>query len=187
MKKYLRLLRGALVLVLFKRASEEGRSRILEDIEIYSRKNEDKRDLLILFFDESQRSFRNVFYYRIEWERRQKKLLNIVKRIYKPCATIEIWGDIGGGLKIAHNYCVINDKKCGKHLNVMQGVTVGAYNGSPVIGDDVVIFANATVFGPITIGNTAVIGAGAVVNKDVPEKAVVAGNPFKILSYEKKF
>lgn len=187
LKKYLRVLRGAIVLVLFKRASEECRSRICEDIEIYSRKNVDKRDLLILFFDESQKSFRNVFYYRIEWDRRQRRLLNIVRKIFKPCATIEIWGDIDGGLKIAHNYCVINVKKCGKHLNVMQGVTIGAYNGSPVIGDDVMVFANATVFGPITIGNTAVIGAGAVVNKDVPEKAVVAGNPFKILSYEKKF
>ena len=187
-KKCIRVLRGgALILVLFNRASEDCRRKIQEDIEIYSKKNTNKRDLLILFFDESQRSFRNVFYYRIEWEKRQKKLLSIAKKLLKACDTIEIWGDIDGGLKIAHNYCVINVKKCGKHLNVMQGVTIGADGGSPIIGDNVVIFANAVVFGPITVGNEAVIGAGTIVNKDIPEKAVVAGNPFKILSYERKF
>lgn len=187
-KRCIRVLRGGvLILLLFNRTSEECKNRICEDIEIYSKKNESKKDLLALFFDEGQRSFRNVFYYRVAWENQQKKLLGVAKKIFKPCNTIEIWGDIDGGLKIAHNYCVINVKKCGKHLNVMQGVTIGADGGSPVIGDDVVIFANATVFGPIIIGDGAVVGAGSVVNRDVPSKAIVAGNPFKVISYDKKF
>ncbi|MBQ2069960.1 MAG: sugar O-acetyltransferase, partial [Bacilli bacterium] len=35
----------------------------------------------------------------------------------------------------------------------------------------------------VTIGNKAVIGAGSVVTKDVPESCVVAGNPARIIRY----
>ncbi len=43
------------------------------------------------------------------------------------------------------------------------------------------IGSNATILGGITIGERAVIGAGAVVTRDVPDDAVVAGNPARIL------
>lgn len=43
------------------------------------------------------------------------------------------------------------------------------------------IGSNATILCGITIGENAMIGAGAVVTKDVPANAVVAGNPGKIL------
>lgn len=43
------------------------------------------------------------------------------------------------------------------------------------------IGSNATILGGITIGERAIVGAGAVVTKDVPDFAVVAGNPAKIL------
>ncbi|MNG37879.1 dTDP-3-amino-3,6-dideoxy-alpha-D-galactopyranose 3-N-acetyltransferase [compost metagenome] len=43
--------------------------------------------------------------------------------------------------------------------------------------------ANATLLPGITIGKYAMVGAGAVVTKDVPEYAVVAGNPAKIIRY----
>jgi acetyltransferase-like isoleucine patch superfamily enzyme len=42
--------------------------------------------------------------------------------------------------------------------------------------------ANAVILGAITIGDGAVIGAGAVVLKDVPARAVVAGNPARVIS-----
>ena len=49
-------------------------------------------------------------------------------------------------------------------------------------GDNVVIFAGAKVLGSINVGDGAVIGANAVVVKDVPENAVVAGIPAKVIS-----
>jgi len=52
-----------------------------------------------------------------------------------------------------------------------------------VIGNDVWIGANAILFSGIKIGNGAIIGAGAVVNKDVPDYAIVAGVPAKIIRY----
>ena len=39
------------------------------------------------------------------------------------------------------------------------------------------------VFGDITVGNNVIIGANSVVNKDVPDNAIVAGAPAKILRY----
>jgi len=45
------------------------------------------------------------------------------------------------------------------------------------------IGANATLLPGVTIGRYAMIGAGAVVTKDVPERAVVVGNPGKIIRY----
>jgi len=50
-----------------------------------------------------------------------------------------------------------------------------------VIGDDVWIGANAVVLDGVTIGNGAVIAAGAVVNKDVPPLAIMAGVPAKLV------
>lgn len=43
--------------------------------------------------------------------------------------------------------------------------------------------ANATLLPGITIGKNAMVGAGAVVTKDVPDNAVVVGNPAKIIRY----
>ena len=50
-----------------------------------------------------------------------------------------------------------------------------------IIGDDVWIAEGATLLGGITVGDGAVIGAHAVVTKDVPPRTVVAGNPARIL------
>lgn len=45
------------------------------------------------------------------------------------------------------------------------------------------IGANATILCGITIGEGAMVGAGAVVTKDVPSRAVVVGNPARITRY----
>ena len=50
------------------------------------------------------------------------------------------------------------------------------------IADNVSIGNNATIL-PVKVGRASLIGAGAVVTKDVAEYAVVAGNPAKVLRY----
>ena len=48
------------------------------------------------------------------------------------------------------------------------------------------IGANATILPGVTVGEDAMVGAGAVVVSDIPEGAVVVGNPAKIIRYFKK-
>lgn len=52
-----------------------------------------------------------------------------------------------------------------------------------VINKGASIGANSTILPGITIGKNAMIGAGSVVTKDVPENAVVVGNPAKIIRF----
>jgi acetyltransferase-like isoleucine patch superfamily enzyme len=52
-----------------------------------------------------------------------------------------------------------------------------------VVGNDVWIGANALIMGGISIGDGAIIGAGAIVTKDVPSYAIVGGIPAKIIRY----
>ncbi len=114
------------------------------------------------------------------------KLIEIITGIDLPC-----YAEIGEGLLINHFggifiHCQV---KIGKYCSLSQNVTIGLGGrgeqlGCPKIGDRVYVAPGAKIFGKITIGNDVAIGANAVVNKDVPDKAVVVGVPAKIVSYK---
>ncbi|KOR81013.1 acyltransferase [Peribacillus frigoritolerans] len=53
--------------------------------------------------------------------------------------------------------------------------------GEVVIGDEVLIGANSTILPGLSIGDGAIVSAGTLVHKDVPEGAFVGGNPMKII------
>lgn len=96
--------------------------------------------------------------------------------------------EIGKGTKLGYGGIgvVIHSKSViGKDCVIGQNVTVGGgnsrYPGLPRIGDNVHINHGACVFGGITIGNNVTIGANAVVNRSVPDNAIAAGVPAKVL------
>ena len=133
--------------------------------------------------------FRNIFYYRT---RRYHFMRGVCRFFLKPVITVEIaGGEISKGLRIDHNYCVIRPYAAGENLTVRNGVTIGKGKASggnglvqPVLGDNVDIYANAVIFGGIHIGNNVRVGAGTVVNKDVPDNCTVVGNPMRIIMHE---
>lgn len=133
------------------------------------------------------KSYRNTFYFRVG---DSVFLRHISRWLIRPLDTIEIHGTIGEGFRVFHNYCVIHPHNAGKNFTVHHGVTIGKGNPckdnssivNPIIGDNVEIFSNAVVFGGINIGNNVQIGAGAVVNKNVPDNCTVIGNPMRIIA-----
>ena len=66
-------------------------------------------------------------------------------------------------------------------LNAKIRRTCLEYGKPIVIGDDSWMGGNCCVLPGVTIGKRVIVGAGAVVTKDVPDDAVVAGNPAKII------
>lgn len=70
---------------------------------------------------------------------------------------------------------------------VFNPETMGAYAGEvagygdTVVGNDVWLGYGATVLPGVTIGDGAIVGAKAVVSRDVPSYAIVAGNPARVV------
>ena len=61
------------------------------------------------------------------------------------------------------------------------GEEIEYYTGKIIVKDNVVIGAKAIILYNVTIGHDALIAAGSVVTKDVPDYAIVGGNPAKII------
>ncbi len=57
----------------------------------------------------------------------------------------------------------------------------GGRDGLPILGDDVKIYDSAKVFGPVTVGDGARVGAGCTVFKDVPPGGVVVPVPSRVI------
>ena len=93
---------------------------------------------------------------------------------------------IGDYVTIGPDVCILG----GGHNYEDTEIPMGQQGNKPitklVIGNDVWIGARAIILGNTNrIGNGVIIGAGSVVTKPVPDYAVVAGNPAKIIKYRK--
>ncbi len=102
--------------------------------------------------------------------------------------------EIGDGLYIGHygSIIVAPEARIGHNCSLAQNVTIGKAptaegHGAPTIGNRVFIAAHSVIVGPITVGDDVVICAGSVVIKSVPARAVVMGNPARVVSYDGSF
>lgn len=88
----------------------------------------------------------------------------------------------GGIGVVIHKNSVI-----GKNCQIGSNVTIGGRSGHPkvpIIGNDVYLATGSKILGPIKIGNNVTVGANAVVLKDVPANAIVAGVPAKVIRFK---
>jgi serine acetyltransferase/thymidylate kinase len=110
--------------------------------------------------------------------RRRTPVLAKLLRILLNC---DVYCRIHSPILMAHPYGIVihADTVIGHRVTVMQQVTLGAkdrgVHAAPVIGDDVYIGAGAKVLGAVRVGHGAVIGANAVVTRDVPSYCTVVG------------
>jgi serine O-acetyltransferase len=102
--------------------------------------------------------------------------------------------EIGDGLYIGHfgGIMVAPEARIGYNCSMAQNVTIcvagrAAERGAPTIGNRVFIGAHSVIVGRIAIGEDAMICAGSVVTRPVPPRAVVVGNPARVISYEGSF
>lgn len=122
--------------------------------------------------------FRNLLIYRNRYRRMFRYWIALW---YKPVDTLYLQAkEIGGGLFIQHGFAtMVSAESVGENCWINQQVTIG-FNGTgraPIVGDNVMITCGAKVLGSITIGNNAVIGANAVVVRDVEAGSVMGGVP----------
>lgn len=121
--------------------------------------------------------------------RRSSVLASVVKQLNQILTGADLaWeASVGAGLVLYHPSGVVIGPQCvlGVECKIQQGVTVGGSGApdtgeavpSPRIGDNVALGAGARVIGPVQIGNSARIGANAVVTKSVPAFATAVGVP----------
>lgn len=83
---------------------------------------------------------------------------------------------IGDGCQIGHNvvFATLNHEMAAERRSV-------TYPAPIVLGKNVWVGSNATILQRVTIGDNAVIGAGAVVTKDVAANTVVGGVPARFI------
>ena len=98
---------------------------------------------------------------------------------------------IGNRLFIDHGMGVVIGETCeiGDDVILYQGVTLGGTGKEkgkrhPTIGNNVVISSGAKVLGSFTVGDGAIVGANAVVLREVPPNCTVVGIPGRIVKQD---
>lgn len=161
--------------------------RIVEDLKRYSGGSAVKALYSILL----NSNFQMILWYRIahgfgkiHLSLISKIIMYFHKLIY--ACDIDYRADIGGGFKIFHGIGIVIGAEvvCGKNCTLYQGVNLsgnlgkrklinGKETGQPFLHDNVTLYAQSCIIGPVEIGAGSSIGANAVITSDVPPHTVV--------------
>jgi serine O-acetyltransferase len=130
-----------------------------------------------LFFD---RGVSAVFIYRMSnwcYLHKMNFLAIILKQlnIFVNRCDIAYQSEIGKGFRVLHAFgTVIVECTIGENFTICHNATIGKSGaGLPFIGNHVTVFPGSMIAGNVTIGDSSMIGANAVVLKDVPANSTV--------------
>lgn len=133
----------------------------------------------IFYFRKTQNA--NNFLSKLFWQ------VLLRRQMIKTGIQIPYQTKIGEGFRIVHfGSIVVNPAAViGRNFNISEGCLIGnsqgRKKGTPIIGDNVCMNANSVIIGGVRIGDNVVIAPGAFINFDVPDNAVVVGNPGTII------
>ena len=102
--------------------------------------------------------------------------------------TMLTYGQIGNYCSIAPGVKIGQAKHSLSYITTYNGIASAnagyqMFEKPTIVGNDVWIGANAVLIQGVSVGDGAVIGAGAVVTHDVPAYAIVVGVPARVLRY----
>ncbi len=88
--------------------------------------------------------------------------------------------DIGNDVQITEGVTILTHGYDWAVLKGVYGEILGS-GGGVKVGNNVFIGMKTTILKGVNIGNNVIIGANSLVNKDIPDNCVAAGNPAKVL------
>jgi sugar O-acyltransferase (sialic acid O-acetyltransferase NeuD family) len=122
---------------------------------------------------------------------------NFVSAIHKT-AVVSKFSKVGKGTVVMAGVKINADAVIGEHCIINTGAVVehdanignfahispaASLAGNVTVGEGTHVGIGAIVIQGVTIGKWATVGAGAIILKDIPDYAVVVGNPGKIIKY----
>ena len=140
------------------------------------------------------------WFYRMKWFYVHKMpiIANLIRKMIRVIYACEIFPtcEIGKNVVFFHGGCgcIIHERaKLEDNVKIYQNVTIGG-NGKenqpgpkvPIVKRNAIVYSGACLLGPIIIGENAIVGANAVVLKDVPDNCLAVGVPAKIMSKSKE-
>jgi len=107
-------------------------------------------------------------------------------------AEIDPGAEIGSGCRIWHSAGVVIGRgvKIGNNVSIFSNVTLGGlghsifHHGNPGysdIGDNVILYTNVTILGPVKIGDNTTIGAHSLILDSIPANCLAVGNPARVI------
>jgi len=97
----------------------------------------------------------------------------------------------GRALYIHNRGIIIGFSSIGQNAKLIGPLTIGAKdetsNLAAIISDNVTVYCGARIIGQVHIGNNSIIGANAVVVKDIPSNQVWGGVPAKLIKNNMKY
>ncbi|MCI3951192.1 MAG: thymidylate kinase [Burkholderiales bacterium] len=106
----------------------------------------------------------------------------VLSKLLRILFNSDIYCAIRSPILMPHPYGIVIHSKAviGRRVTIMQQVTIGGKdpigeNTAPIIEDDVYVGAGARIIGNVRVGKSTIVGANAVVTRDVPPYSTVVG------------